>query len=183
MCSLPQDHPLRRWFAALIETSFQEEIGISEPSVLEYLTELLTGFIHMERINLLCDGSGRKIEDVAEMLSEAELGGTAVPEQRRLRYHLHIGDFTLFWTGVYPENLRQLHRRRSPDDLLDYFDQGKRSYAIASNLSTDDSRPPASVLQQLSDQFEYCVYGLGLVRRQWEQSGPGDLGSFNIMSN
>lgn len=180
MSPLSQNHPLRRWFAALIETSFQEEIGICEPSVLEYLTELLTGFIHMERINLLCDGSGRKIEDVAAMLSEAESGETTVPEDRRRRYHLHIGDFTLFWTGVYPENLRRLRRRRSPDNLLDYFNQGKRSYAIASNLSSDETHPRASVLQQLSDQFEYCVYGLGLVRRQWEESDHGNLGSIML---
>jgi hypothetical protein len=26
----------------------------------------------------------------------------------------------------------------------------------------------------LSEQFELCVYGLGEVRRQWEQSGEGE---------
>ncbi|MFQ5411765.1 MAG: hypothetical protein ACE5EC_05690 [Phycisphaerae bacterium] len=183
MSLVPQDHPLHRWFAALIEASFQSEIGISDATVLDYLTELLTDFIHVERINLLTDGSGRRIQDIAEMLCEAEMNPALTPDDRRREYHRHIGDFTLFWTGIYPENLRRLQRRQSRDDLLNYFDQGKRSYSIASDLSSDNTRPPASVLRQLSDQFEYCVYGLGLVRKQWEQTGPGDNLSTFITSN
>ncbi len=183
MQAISKNHPLHRWFATLVEISFQEELGIAEPPVLDYLTDLLTEFIHVERINLLRDGSGRKIEDVAAMLSEAELGLSTAPEDRRRLYHRHIGDFTLFWTGVYPENLRRMQRRNSADDLIDYFDQGKRSYAIASNLSTDNTQPPAFVLQRLSDQFEYCVYGLGLVRKQWEEAGPEGLDLSGLMLN
>ncbi|MFQ5429911.1 MAG: hypothetical protein ACE5E1_06335 [Phycisphaerae bacterium] len=183
MAPVPPDHPLHRWFAALVETSFQESVGISTPAVLDYLTGLLTEFIHMERINLLRDGSGRRVEEVAEMLCEAELAAAAEAEVRRREYHRHIGDFTLFWTGVYPENLRRMRRRQSRDKLLDYFDQGKRSYAIASRLSSEETEPPAFVLRTLSDQFEYCVYGLGLVRRQWEETGRSRFGEPPFPSN
>ncbi|HWL92264.1 MAG TPA: hypothetical protein VNT79_01915 [Phycisphaerae bacterium] len=174
MSLIPKDHVLHRWFAGLVEASFQTEIGIAEPSVLDYLTDLLTEFVHVERINLLSDG--RSVEEVAAALSAVQIGGPASDEVRRRDFHRHIGDFTLFWTGVYPENLRRMHRRGAKDDLIDFFDQGKRSYAIASHLSTGNSEPPADVLKQLSDQFEYCVYGLGLVRKQWESSGNGPGG-------
>ncbi len=180
---IARDHPLHRWFSGLIETSFQAEIGICEASVLEYLTDLMVHFIHVEQINLLHDGSGRQIEQVAEMLCETEFGPTVASDDRRREYHRHIGDFTLFWTGVYPENLRRLRRRQATDDLLDYFDQGKRSYAIASDLSSDDMRPPAGVLHQLSEQFEYCVYGLGLVRKQWESPRPDGEGPIDLLCN
>lgn len=179
MRRVPDDHPLHRWFAGLVEVCFQETVGLCKPQVLDYLTGLLTEFIHIEQINLVCDGSGRQAEDVAEMLCVAESAGEVPSVDRRREYHRHIGDFTLFWTGIYPENLRRLHRRQSRDDLVDYLDQGKRSYAIASRLSTDETRPPASVLKILSDQFEYCVYGLGLVRKQWEKRDPGGLLSIN----
>ncbi len=173
MSLMPKDHALHRWFAGLVEASFQTEIGIADPSVLDYLTDLLTDFIHVERINMLADG--RSVDEIAEVLSAAEIGMPAAESQRRREYHRHIGDFTLFWTGVYPENLRLMQRRSAKDDLIDYLDQGKRSYLIASRLSVADAEPPASVLEQLSDQFEYCVYGLGLVRKHWEraQDGPG----------
>jgi hypothetical protein len=180
--NVPHEHPLHRWFAGLVEASFQEKIGLASTGLLDYVTDMLTDFIHIERINLIFDGSGRKIEDVAEMLCATELGEHAPPEARRREYHRHIGDFTLFWTGVYPENLRRLRKRQAADGLIDYFDQGKRSYAIASRLSTVGARPSAEVLAELSDKFEYCVYGLGLVRQQWESQEPS-AGGFDLLSN
>lgn len=181
MVATPEHDPIRRWFAGLVESSFQEHVGLCDPGMLDYLTDLLTEFIHIEKISFLGDGSGRKVEDVAEMLTEAEIGIAATNEERRRHVHRHIGDFTLFWTGVYPENLRRMHRRNARDDLLSYLEQGKRSYAIASDLSTDNTRPPARLLSSLSDQFEYCVYGLGLVRREWERRGPDGLNSISLI--
>jgi len=107
---------------------------------------------------------------VTDMLAEAQhREGPA-----RQQVHRHIGDFTLFWTGVYPEVVNHL-RRGSKDALIDYQQQGKRAYWIASTIPVEKEVPTPDVLQRLSEQFELCVYGLGEVRRQWEQqSGEGD---------
>jgi hypothetical protein len=165
-----------------VENCFQVEVGLCEPALLDYITDLLTAFIHVEQINTLHDGSGRSLQDVAEALSEIEArSGPSTGLARQRELYRHIGDYTLFWTGVYPENLRRMHRRESRDSLLDYLDQGKRSYAIASELSDDTTMPPALVLQSLSDQFEYCVYGLGLVRKNWEQEPPAEGATVNIL--
>lgn len=179
MTPISSSHHLRLWLAGLVESSFNLEIGICDPSLADYVVGLLTDFIHVERINLLPDGSGRSVEDVAEMLAETRFQTNATSPQRRLTVHRHIGDFTLFWTGVYPEQLRRMRRWHERDALLNYQEQGKRSYAIASDLSSDDADPPAAVLRRLSDQFEHCVYGLGLVRRSWEQSDPAGFHAVN----
>jgi hypothetical protein len=73
----------------------------------------------------------------------------------------------LFWTGVYPEAVAKLRGRGSADALINYQEQGKRSYYLASTLSADDSEGP--VLRRLSDQFELCAFGLSRVRREWER--------------
>jgi len=179
---LPQEHPLHRWFAGLVESCFQEEVGLGNTRLLDYLTDLLTDFIHVERINLMTDGSQRGVENVAEMLTKARLGIDAEEEEKTRTIHRHIGDFTLFWTGVYPENLQRLRKRAAKDGLIDYFDQGKRSYLIAADLSTDQTDPDATTLAELSDKFEYCVYGLGLVRKKWE-SKDSAAGGFDLFSN
>jgi hypothetical protein len=80
-----------------------------------------------------------------------------------------VGDFTLFWTGVYPEALSKLQRSGSPDHLLDFQRQGKRSYYLASTLEEGDQAP---ILRRLSDQFELCAFGLSRVRREWEKNHP-----------
>lgn len=81
--------------------------------------------------------SGKKLEEVANMLLEAE---SMPPETRTSReVHRHIGDYTLFWTGVYPEALRKLRSVWNKDHFIDYCQQGKRSYLIASQFENDPS--------------------------------------------
>lgn len=178
MAPIPEHHPLRRWMTGLIETCFQTEIGICQPALTDYLADLLTEFTHVERINLLRDGSGRPVRELAEMFCDMESGPGITDHERRRLIHRHIGDFTLFWTGVYPENLHRLYRQHAQDALMGYLCQGRRSYGIASELSDDGTRPPAFVLRQLSEQFEDCVYGLTLVRRQWEHGPTSPIDEF-----
>jgi hypothetical protein len=67
-------------------------------------------------------------------------------------------------------------RQGRKDSLIDYRDQGKRNYYLASTLpAAEEESPPDDVLKRLSDNFELCVFGLGEVRRQWEQrEGEGE---------
>jgi hypothetical protein len=68
-------------------------------------------------------------------------------------------------------------RRGSKDAFIDYQEQGKRAYWIASIIPVEeverDTGEP-DVLKRLSEQFALWVYGLGEVRRQWEHSGDSD---------
>ena len=165
------DHPLRRLFAGLTENAFQTTLGIADPQLVDYLSLLLSRFVHVDAIYRLCNGQGRRLEEVAEMLLDAE----ALPPEGRTRreYHRHIGDFTLFWTGVFPEGVRRLSTAFSKDHLIDYTEQGKRSYYIASTFAEDPYREESRVLRRLSEQFELCALGLNQVRREWERGrGP-----------
>lgn len=169
---ISENHPLRRLFAGLVENVLYSDLGMCEPAVASYLVSLLTEFVHLDRIHALQSKQGRRLEDVAEMLADAYLGPDVKGVHRDRIVHKHIGDYTLFWSGVYPENLGRLKRSYRKDALVDYIGQGKRSYAIASELSGEKTEPPAAVLRRLSDQFEMCVYGLGLVRQGWERLSP-----------
>ena len=151
-----------------------------DPSLTDYVSELLVSFIHVDRLQVLRNAADKRIEQVAAMLAVAS---DEVPvssaDRDRLMYR-HIGDFTLFWAGVYPEQLK-LARRNQSDVLLDYVSQGKRSYAIVSELATDEDRPPAHLFRLLSEDFEYCLYGLNLVRKGWEQVAHGPTGHGEIL--
>ena len=45
------------------------------------------------------------------MVAAAEAAGDAA---RRRECHRHVGDFTLFWTGVYPEAIGKLQGKIRP---------------------------------------------------------------------
>src|SRR5436309_12494128 len=161
------DHPLRRLFAGLTEQTFMANLGVADPQLVDYLSILLTRFVHLDAIHRFKDAEGRRLDDVVGMILEAE----AMPPEGRTRreYHRHIGDFTLFWTGVYPEALKKLRHALTRDSFIDYCAQGKRSYYIASTFEEEPYRDEAPVLRRLSEGFELVAYGLNQVRREWER--------------
>ena len=168
---------LRRLFDGLVEQVFMVDMGMCDTTVTLYLGELLADFVHVDRIYRLRTVDSRVIRDISEMEALANLGPDVNETRRRRLINKYIGDFTLFWTGLYPESLRPRFQA-GVGRLETYLRQGKLSYGIASELTADREQPPAAVLQQLSEQFEYCVHGLQLVRNlgaDW----PADGGELN----
>ena len=159
---------IRRFFTGLTEYTFHARLGVADPPLVDYIGELLVRFVRSDDLYPVRTVRGQRLVQVADMLAEAQhREGPA-----RQRVHRHIGDFTLFWTGVYPEVVDGM--RHGKDALIDYQQQGKRAYWIASTIPVEREAAPPDVLKRLSENFELCVYGLGEVRRQWEQSGDAD---------
>lgn len=156
---------LRYLFRALTEHTFQVEFGFADPPLVDYLSTLLERFVRVDAIFRARDLLGRRLEEVADMLLLAE----EREHNLRRELHRHIGDFTLFWTGVYPEALKRLRHPERKDALIDYQEQGKRSYWIASTFEDRPYEQEAPVLRRLSDQFELCSIGLNRVRGEWER--------------
>ena len=170
MWSPGPEHPLRRLFAGITEQTFNASLGVADPPLTDYLSGLLSRFVHIEAIFRLKNTQGKPLEEVAEMMIEAE----AMPPEGRTRreVHRHIGDFTLFWTGVYPEALARIRSVLRKDHFIDYCEQGKRSYYIASTFADEPYRDEAPILRRLSEQFEVCAFGLSQLRREWEHRPP-----------
>src|SRR6478609_609275 len=157
---------LARFFSGLCECVFEGRLGLADPPLIDYLSDLMLRFARLDSVHRVRNLAGRPVVEVADMLSEAE---SRIGLARR-DVHRHIGDVTLFWTGVYPESLPQLRSVEKKDFFVDYCAQGKRAYYIASTIKTDRQEDtPNEVLERLSQQFEVCAYGLGEVRREWER--------------
>jgi len=160
---------LDRFLAGISEYIFQTKLGVADVEMVGYVSDLLLRFVRLDSIHWMRRSDGRPVTEVFQMLVEAERRiGLA-----RREVHRHIGDVTLFWSGMYPESMSS-SSKTSPDQLLDYFAHGKRSYKIASTIEADSGRPPCELLDRMSEQFELCAYGLREVRRQWEESEPDD---------
>src|SRR5262245_48093238 len=156
---------LRDMFAALTEHTFQVDLGIADTRLTDYLTDLLIRFSRCDALYRFRSVIGRRLEDIAGMMFEAERR----QGKPRREIHRHIGDFALFWTGVYPEALSRLQSPDSRDHLLDYLEQGKRSYMIASSFEEEPYQEEAPLLRRLSVEFELCSVGLNQVRKEWEK--------------
>lgn len=159
-------HPLRQLFGELVQETFQSQLKLDEPGVPDYVANILVDFIHRDRIFALRDARGRHLEEVATMLMEGDVSLNAASFEREREVHKHIGDFTLFWSGVYPEMLRYFRAATRRDHLLDYVEQGRKSYGIAATFDYGDYQAEAQVLKRLSERFELCMFGLNMVRRE-----------------
>lgn len=169
------DHPIRELFSSVVERTFYRRLGIGEPEISNYVANVLVDFTHRDSVFRISDASGRRLEEVAEMLVEGDVSLNATSFDREREVHKHIGDFTLFWTGVYPEALRLFRASCRRDHLVDYVEQGRKSYQIASTFQHGDYAQEAPVLRRLSDDFEVCMYGLHLVREEMDRYGTPEM--------
>lgn len=163
---------VERYFAGLAENTFHSHLGVVDPPLVDYLTSLLIRSVRNEMLHRVRGVTGRPLMTVHEMVLEA---GNRLGDAKR-EIHRYIGDFTLFWAGLYPEALRQGESELS-DQFETYCTFGKRSYHIASTMSLPDNEPPAEVLEKLSERYDLCCYGLREIRRQWEDGEEGEFRS------
>jgi len=154
-------------FASLTEHNFGRHLGWPDADVIRYITDILAEFVHVDRLYRIRTAQGRRVEEVAELLAEGDLLHRADSVDREREVHKHLGDYTLFMAGLFPEFLHRLKVSKavfSPDALLDFVQVGKRSYRIVSEFSYGGYEPLAPLFRKLSENFELCVYGLGYVR-------------------
>jgi len=169
---------LRRFFSGLAEHTFQVRLGVVDPPMIEYVGTLLLRFIRADQPRLPSPPMGRPRLDLDRLLMAAEPRGGAA----RRELHRQIGDFALYWTGLFPESLR---RRHAPSDLDWYHSYcllGKRAYLIASEIEAPDDAAPGALLERLGQHFEMCAYGLREIRRAWETPEPGSGPSAFLIS-
>ncbi|HXE72742.1 MAG TPA: hypothetical protein VNO81_08775 [Candidatus Nitrosotenuis sp.] len=165
---VPAGHPLRRLFTSLLDKAFLQNIGVYAPAVVSYLADLLADFTHIDAVYRIRSLQGRRLHEVAEMLLEAQIPFPNPYVDREREIYKHVGDYTLFWTGVYPESLALLRHPHKKDYMIDYVEQGKASYARVSSMDERQDRDTAPLFRQLSREFEVCAQALYAVRREWE---------------
>ncbi len=180
-------HPLRQLFGALTEKSFTEHLGWADLNVTAYVSNLLVDFTHTDELYQIRNRDNEPIDTVVDLLFESEVMLEAQSLDRERDVHRHIGDFTLFMAGLFPEYLRRLKtagRIYHKDFLVDYVKTGKRSYGIVAKIGRDDAETNLPLFRKLSDNFELCVMGLGFVRSDLDRmQDPAYQKTKNLLLN
>jgi len=167
---IPETHPLEKLFVELVGRHYAQEIGIRDPEVVGYVAHLLTEFCDAEQMMKVRNVNGRALTDVGEMLLESDpIYGPAPSFDRERQVRKHIGDYTLFLAGMFPESINHHRlRRQRLEGFVEWVKAGKESYYIVSKFEHFEYAKVAPLFAQLSQKFEACVYGLNLVKNELE---------------
>jgi hypothetical protein len=158
---------LRNFLGELVWRHFFEDVRLEEPQVATYVAAVLADFVRTENLYRIRNAQGKRLEDVGEMLVESNPLLEAASFDREREVRKHVGDYTLFMTGLFPENVARIQKTRRPplDAFVDFVQAGKESYAVVSSFDQFEYKEEAPLFRRLSENFELCVVGLNLVKQ------------------
>lgn len=161
---------VERFFRGLTEYAFHARLGVVDPPLIDYVSVMLVKFMRNDRLAVL-PGAGEESADVSHLLLAAERH--ADPAEARAEYR-HIGDVTLFWSGLYPEALAR-YRTPGPHadlvgSLVGYRAAGRRAYSLVAALEPEEAAAERALFERLAHEYDLCVEGLAEVRRAWSDA-------------
>jgi hypothetical protein len=164
---------LSRFFERATRRSFHD-LALDDPPVMSYLADLLTRFARAEALYAVRELPGRRLDTVADFLLAIQQSWQwdsphFEPElERTLRRH--IGDYTLFMTGIFREHVERLAVTGY------YLHEGQRAYHFVAEAARAGGRSDAPLYRRLSERFEHYAGALSYARKVYfrpEQWPPG----------
>jgi hypothetical protein len=165
-----ESNPLHQLFTEIVGRNYGE-VGIASAEVQGYVSTILTEFCETDNLFKIRDAAGRPLHDVGEMLLESDpVYGPAPSFDRERQVRKHIGDYALFFTGMFPESINWSRLRHSRmDNLVDFVKAGKESYFIVSKFEYFEYAKVAPLFRSMAKDFELLVYGLNQVKNDLEE--------------
>jgi len=126
------------------------QTGLDDRSVADYVAEMLTEFSRAERSRLVAPGHAGPLDYFFEMLAALQ----TADDRTAFYIRAHIGNHSLFLSGVFPERIRFRAEARGFPDLKYYEALGRTQYRAASDHRLAHRYELAGIFSTLADRFE-----------------------------
>lgn len=137
------------YFYVLVRRVLQRS-GLDERAVADYVAEMLTEFSREERAACVVPGQPAPLRYFFDMLAALE----KADDHTAFFIRAHIGNHSLFLSGVFPAHLHHRTERRGAPSLRYYQEMGRASYRAASHHRLASRYELAQVFDTLSERFE-----------------------------
>src|SRR5258705_3819737 len=164
---ISESHPLLQLFREVVARNFSAPgVELRDTEVSGYISTMLCEFCESDQLFKIRNVAGQPISDVGQMLLESDpVYGDATSFDRERQVRKHIGDYTLFFAGMFPESINHWRlRRQRLESFVEWMKAGKESYYIVSKFEYFEYTKVAPLFAQLSNKFEECVFGLNRVK-------------------
>jgi hypothetical protein len=122
---------------------------IQDRKVADYVAEVLTEFSRTERARCVVPGQNNPLDYLFEMLTALR----TADDRTSFYIRVHIGNHSLFLSGVFPERIRFRAEARGFPDLRYYEGLGRTQYRMASDHRLAQRYEVANIFNTLADRF------------------------------
>lgn len=139
----------RFYFYILVRHGFQQA-GLQDRVVADYVAEVLTQFASAERSRCVLPGESSPLEYFCEMMAALQ----GADDRSRFVIRAHMGNYSLFLSGVFPERIRARAEFRGSPDLRYYEGVGRAQFRMAGDHWLAQRYELTNVFLTLADRFE-----------------------------
>jgi hypothetical protein len=124
--------------------------GIEDRTVADYVAEMLTEYSRIEQSRCVVPGQTSPLNYFFEMLAALR----TADERTTFLLRAHIGNHSLFLSGVFPERIRFRAESKGFPDLKYYQEVGRTNYRVASDHRLAQRYELTPIFQTLAKNFE-----------------------------
>jgi hypothetical protein len=145
----------RFYFYILVRNVFRRS-GIEDRRVADYVAEVLAEFAQAERSRCVVPGGSSPLDYFFEMLTALQ----QADDRTRFYIRAHIGNYSLFLSGVFPERIRFRAEARGFPDVKYYDTLGRTHFRAASDHQLAQRYELAGIYNTLAERFETTRHAL-----------------------
>jgi hypothetical protein len=139
----------RLYFYILVRQVFRRS-DIQDRAVADYVAEVLAEFSRTERVGCHVPGQTTPLDYFFDMLAALQ----TADDRTSFFIRVHMGNHSLFLSGVFPERIRFRAEARGFPDLKYYEALGRTQYRAASDHRLAHRYELAGIFSTLADRFE-----------------------------
>jgi len=143
--------------------------GITDRAVADYVAEVLTEFARAEQMRCVMPGQSNVLDYFFEMLAALQ----TADERTSFHIRVHIGNHSLFLSGVFHERVRYRAEQRGFPDLKYYEALGRSQYRAASDHRLAQRYELTNILGTLSERFDTTRRALSEISDRLFSLGDG----------
>jgi hypothetical protein len=153
--------------------------GIDDRKVADYVAEMLCEFSRSDRNRCLIPGQEHGLEYFFEMLGALQ----TADERTQFYIRAHIGNHSLFLSGVFLERIRFRAESRGFPDVKYYEELGQTNYRMAGDHRLAERYELGPIFNTLSEQFQSARLALNDVAQRLFSLGDTDYSLENLLQN
>jgi hypothetical protein len=139
----------RFYFYILIRHVFRRS-NLHDRAVADYVAEVLAEFARTERARCVVPGQTNPLDYLFEMLTALK----TADDRTSFFIRVHIGNHSLFLSGVFPERIRFRAEMRGFPDLKYYEGLGRTHFRMASDHRLAQKYEVAKIYNTLAERFQ-----------------------------